>query len=61
MFYLGYSESGQRLDGYSIDKVQQSRKGKKGKPVCGGGGGSRLQQRTVLIHPRVEEEAIKTA
>ena len=39
MFYLGYSESGQRLDGYSIDKVQQSRKGKKGKPVCGGGGG----------------------
>lgn len=60
MFYLGYSESGQRLDGYSIDKVQQSRKGKKGKPMCVWRG-SRLQQRTVLIHPRVEEEAIKTA
>lgn len=31
MFYLGYSESGQRLDGYSIDKVQQSGRGEKEK------------------------------
>lgn len=32
MFYLGYSESGQRSDGYSIDKVQQSGKEKKESP-----------------------------
>lgn len=62
MFYLGYSESGQRSDGYSIDKVQQSGKEKKESPH-----GekkkkkSRLQQSMVLIHPWGEEEAIKTA
>lgn len=59
MFYLGYSDSGQRLDGYSIDKVQQSRKGKKESPYGKRKKKSRLQQRMVLIHPPVKRKQLK--
>lgn len=61
MFYLGYSDSGQRLDGYSIDKVQQSRKGKKESPY-----GKRKKKKQATAEDGFdpstgEEEAIKTA
>lgn len=64
MFYLGYSESGQRLHGYSIDKVQQSGRGEKEKRKAPHGSKekkkkSRLQQRAVLIHPPVKRKQLK--
>lgn len=65
MFYLGYSESGQRLHGYSIDKVQQSGRGEKEKRKAPHGSkGKKKKQATTEggFDPSTsEEEAIKTA
>lgn len=64
MFYLGHSGSGQRLERYSVDKLQQSKKRKR-KPMRPkkrrGSKKSRLEQRMVFVYPWGEQKATKTA
>lgn len=65
VFYLRYSESGQRLRGYSTDKVQQSGRGEKGIRKAPHGSKKKKKKQATTeggFDPCTsEEEAIKTA